>query len=112
MRTIWIGALMLGAACADAPRHGEAVAQAAPPVLAPAAQPLASQAHLETIFWHCDYVATTQGMDATPVRECAAATRELRRIKFDGSFYRLLDWWRENKQAEHGRIRTERGDPL
>ena len=109
MRAIWFGALILGAACTNAPQRGEAVAQA--PVAAPAA-PARSQAQLESIFWHCDYVATTQGMDATPVRECAVATRELRRLKFDGSFYRLLEWWRENKHAEHGRIRRERGDPL
>ena len=93
LRAAWIGALMLGAACADAPKT--------------AASP---HAELETIFWHCDYVATTKGMDATPVRECARATRELRQVKFDGSFHRMLAWWRENKPAEHERVRRSRNE--
>ena len=75
-----------------------------------APEPRGEHAELEDIFWHCDYVATTQGMDATPVRECAAATRELRRLKFDGSFNRLLAWWRENKPAEHAKRRAARNE--
>jgi len=104
MRAIWIGALMLGAACAGAPQRGEEAA-AAPPERA---EPGAAQAQLESIFWHCDYVATTRGIDATPVRECAAATRELRQVKFGGNFHRMLEWWRENKPAQHDRIRQLR----
>lgn len=109
MRTPWISALMLCAACANAPSNGasDPVPAATP---APAAQ--ASHAQLEDIFWQCDYVATTRGMDATPAAACMAATRELRRVKFDGSFHRMLEWWREHKPAEHGRIRRERNDPL
>ena len=109
MRVILVGALMLCAACTDAPQRGEAVAQEAMP--AAPATPVRSHAQLEAIFWQCDYVATTRGVDATPARECAAATRELRQAKFDGSFHRMLEWWRENKPAEHGRIRRERNDP-
>jgi hypothetical protein len=75
-----------------------------------APEPRGEHAELEDIFWHCDYVATTQGMDATPVRECAAATRELRRVKFDGSFHRLLAWWRENKSVEHDKRRAARNE--
>ena len=89
------------AACAGLPQGETGVPASSPHAL------------LEEIFWHCDYVATTQGMDATPVRECANATRELRRVKFDGSFQRMLAWWRENKPAEHRRIALERnGQPL
>ena len=90
------------AACAGAP-HGPADSPAPAATLSP-------HARLEQIFWHCDYVATTQGMDATPVRECAAATRELRRVKFEGNFQRMLSWWRENKPAEHRRIALERNE--
>ena len=94
--------MILVAACAGAP-HGKADAPGPPAAPSP-------HAELEKTFWHCDYVATTQGMDATPVRECAAATRELRRVKFGGSFYRMLEWWRENKPAEHRRIALERNE--
>ena len=105
MRAIWIGALMLGAACSGAPQRG---AQAGNPDA-----PAGPHAQLEAIFWHCDYVATTRGMDATPVRECAAATRELRQVKFDGSFNRMLEWWRANKPVEHSRIeRLRKEAPL
>ena len=102
MRTIWLGALLAGAACAGAPQHGALDTREAA---------ISPHADLETIFWHCDYVATTKGMDSTPIRECAAATRELRRLKFEGSFQRMLAWWRENKVAEHARIRQMRKDP-
>jgi hypothetical protein len=103
MRAMWVGALMLGAACTGAPRNGVPVAESV-------ASAPSQHAELEAIFWHCDYVATTQGMDATPAAQCAAATRELRRVKFDGSFQRMLAWWRENKPAEHRRIALERNE--
>ena len=93
---------MLGAGCASAPESSVAEAPRQ------AAQELAQ---LESIFWTCDYVATTRGIDATPMRECAAATRELRQLKFEGSFQRMLAWWRENKPAMHARLRAERNDP-
>ena len=102
MRAIWLGALMLGAACAGAPQRGASTPAEAVP---------SPHAELESIFWHCDYVATTRGIDATPIPECAAATRELRRVKFAGSFHRLLEWWRDNKVAEHTRIRQMRNEP-
>ena len=102
MRAIWMSALLLCAACAGAPHSGASTAAEAPP---------SPHADLETIFWHCDYVATTRGIDATPIRECAAATRELRQVKFAGSFHRLLEWWRDNKVAEHTRIRRMRREP-
>ena len=96
--------LVLIAGCAHAPPE----AAKSPPARDPIAAP--DLALLEDIFWNCDYVATTRGVDATPVRECTLATRELRRIKFDNSFYRMLEWWRENKPAEHGKRRLQRGD--
>lgn len=93
-------ALTGGIACTHAPERGAAVESADP-----AAERLVL---LEELFWTCDYVATTRGMDATPMHRCAAATRELRQEKFDGSFQRLLEWWRENKGVEHGRRHAQR----
>jgi hypothetical protein len=105
MRAILIGALVLCAGCTNAPQRGETVTRVAPAAPAVRAQ---AQDPLEALFWHCDYVATTRGMDATPVSECAAATRELRRVKFANSFNAMLAWWRENKSAEHERVRRSR----
>ena len=99
--------LAVVAGCAVAPPERVADPQPAP---APtAATP--DLAQLEDIFWTCDYVATTRGVDSTPMRECAYATRELRRAKFDNSFHRMLDWWREHKPAEHDKRRRQRNDP-
>ena len=101
--------LAIVAGCAHVPQE--------PVVQAPAPPPAASAlegidlAQLEDIFWTCDYVATTRGVDSTPMRECALATRELRRAKFDNSFHRMLDWWREHKPAEHDKRRRQRNDP-
>ena len=65
-------------------------------------------AELERVFWHCDYVATRQGIQAAPVAACRLATEELKKRKFGGSFEKLLVWWRQNKATEHGRL--ERGE--
>ena len=61
-------------------------------------------ARLESAFWACDYVATTRGIQATPIAACRHATEELKRQKFGGSFNRLVEWWRDNKAAEHRRL--------
>ena len=100
-RTLLVSvALTGGIACTHAPERGE-IAQGADA----AAERLVQ---LEELFWTCDYVATTRGMEATSMQRCAAATRDLRQEKFDGSFHRLLEWWRENKGVEHGRRRAQR----
>ena len=59
---------------------------------------------LERAFWACDYVATTQGIQATPAAVCRYVTEELKQQRFGGSFGQLLEWWRANKSAEHRRI--------
>ena len=59
---------------------------------------------LERAFWVCDYLATTQGVHGTHVAACRYATDELKRVKFGGSFRNLLQWWRENKAAEHRKL--------
>jgi hypothetical protein len=61
-------------------------------------------AALESVFWHCDYLATTEGVLATPMAACQFATSELKARKFGGSYRALAAWWQENKDAEHGRL--------
>ncbi len=59
---------------------------------------------VESAFWICDYVATTKGVHFTPVHHCAAVTEELKQKKFGGDFEQMLNWWRNNKVAEHGKL--------
>ena len=66
-------------------------------------------AALEQAFWHCDYVATTQGVLAAPMAACRFATDELKARRFGGSFRALTQWWQENKAAEHQRLRRAAG---
>jgi hypothetical protein len=61
-------------------------------------------AEVERLFWSCDYVATTRGVDSAPVDLCSAATEELKNAKFGGDILALLDWWRGNKPLEHARL--------
>ncbi|MGZ8267589.1 MAG: hypothetical protein ACXWUU_09025 [Burkholderiales bacterium] len=75
---------------------------------ADAASPLVTAADLERAFWTCDYVATTRGVHAAPVALCSAVTAALQDQKFGGDFLELLDWWRRNKIAEHGRFQSVR----
>ena len=63
-----------------------------------------SLARVERLFWLCDYVATTRGVDSAPVHVCVAATEDLKNAKFGGDFMALLDWWRGNKPEEHARL--------
>lgn len=93
------GALAL-AALAMPPAHAED----APAAPVPAQSEEASLARLEGAFWACDYVATTEGVQATPIAVCRYVTEELKQVKFGGSFARLLEWWRANKAAEHLRM--------
>ena len=66
-----------------------------------AALPLAE---IERLFWLCDYVATTRGVDAAPVEACSAATEGLKNAKFGGDFMALLAWWQQKKPEEHARL--------
>jgi hypothetical protein len=67
-------------------------------------------AELESAFWACDYVATTRGVDATPVAICGSVYDELKTLKFGGDFGELLVWWKQNKPAEHERLAREERD--
>ena len=82
-----------------------ACADDTPPVAPlPAQAEEAPLAKLEDAFWACDYVATTQGIQATPAAVCRYVTEELKQQKFSGSFGQMLEWWRANKPAAHRRI--------
>ena len=65
---------------------------------------LTGLAELEMAFWLCDYIATTRGVEATPIATCSAVYDELKTVKFSGDFGELLDWWKENKLSEHRKI--------
>jgi len=69
-------------------------------------------AELESAFWACDYVATTRGVDATPVAICGAVYDELKTLKFGGDFGELLAWWKQNKPVEHERLEREERDAI
>ena len=79
-----------------------AMAQEGPPSSAPAHEPAAAQlAEVERLFWVCDYVATTRGVDSAPVDLCSTATEAIKELKFGGDFLALLEWWRGNKPQAH-----------
>ena len=61
-------------------------------------------AHLEQAFWACDHAATTQGVDRTSATTCVEVSEELKQEKFGGDFERMLEWWRQNKVAEHRKL--------
>jgi hypothetical protein len=65
-------------------------------------EPMAARlAVLEKAFWVCDYVATTSGVGAAPVELCSTVTDALKNEKFAGDFEHLLEWWKQNKAAQH-----------
>lgn len=57
---------------------------------------------LESAFWVCDYLATTQGV--SDIGTCTAIYDALKQRKFAGDFDRLVDWWRQNKVAQHQKV--------
>jgi hypothetical protein len=102
----WIAAIAIVAAA------GEVMAQQEPDASSSqSASAFISLADVERLFWSCDYVATTRGVDSAPVDVCSAATEELKNIRFGGDFMALLEWWRGNKPAEHARLSRLIGEP-
>jgi hypothetical protein len=89
-----------------------AIAQEGPAPSAADREPAAMQlAEVERLFWLCDYVATTRGVDAAPVDLCGAATEALKIAKFGGDFMSLLEWWRGNKPEAHARLASAEAKP-
>jgi hypothetical protein len=41
---------------------------------------------------------------------CATVTQDLKDIKFEGDFDRMVVWWRENKPAEFARLERSIGN--
>jgi len=56
---------------------------------------------LETEFWVCDYAATTRGVFGSEAYLCSSNHEELKKTKFAGNFAAMLEWWQQNKAAEH-----------
>jgi hypothetical protein len=63
---------------------------------------------LEKVFWVCDYTATKEGIDSTPMELCSAVFDVVRDLKFGGDFDQLLRWWQQNKQTEHSGLAGHR----
>ena len=89
---------------------GRRAAQTPPPAVEPNFAVMTVD-DLETAFWACDYVATVQGVEATPIAICSAVYDELKAVKFAGDFGELLHWWKANKAAEHRRMASEEREP-
>ncbi len=101
----WIASFAIAAATCDV------MAQEYPAPSEAEHAPVALQlAEVERLFWSCDYVATTRGVDSAPVDVCSAATEELKNAKFGGDFMALLEWWRGNKPREHARLARLTGE--
>lgn len=88
---------------ASASACAEGASAPAPSAVAAAGQQRA--AVREKDFWLCDYVATTRGVQFTPMEYCGQVMDELKAHKFGGDYERLVQWWRDRKPAEHTKIR-------
>lgn len=71
---------------------------------------------LEKAFWICDYAQANGVIDPHEEAFCSAVTSQLKRVKFEGKFDKLLAWWQENRVMQHqeldrafaARVETER----
>lgn len=68
-----------------------------------------SASHIEKAFWVCDYVASTRGMQFVSLDLCAAITDLIKTEKFGGDYDEMVEWWREQKPAEHRKLELEEG---
>jgi hypothetical protein len=64
--------------------------------------------NVEQAFWACDYAATTRWVGADEGATCGAIYEELKKSKFGGDFHAMLEWWQNNKTAEHQALARER----
>ena len=99
----WLAAAMLAAA--------PGLAAAAPQTM-PAHRIMANGAErsaedLERAFWICDYVASTRGMQFVSLDLCAAITDFIKTEKFGGDYDEMIEWWREQKPAQHRKLELE-----
>ena len=103
-RAAIIAAVPLLALCTAGAGAYVAFADETTPV-AVTASSVQTPADLEQAFWACDYIGTTRGLQAAPVAFCSEVTAALQEQKFDGDFGRLLEWWKQNKPAQHARLK-------
>jgi hypothetical protein len=90
-------ALLLGCiASTSAQQPQPAKSMAAPEVVS------ARLTDLEDAFWVCDYLATTRGV--SDIGTCTTIYDALKERRFSGDFDKLVDWWRQNKVAQHQRV--------
>jgi hypothetical protein len=58
-----------------------------------------SMADLKASHLECDQAASTTMLDLTTASECSMISEELLKRGFDGSFRRMLEWWRSIRSA-------------
>ena len=63
-------------------------------------------AELEKVFWICDYIGTTRGIEGPHAVTCGANFEELKQKKFGGDFDALVQWWSVNKATEHAALES------
>ena len=61
---------------------------------------------LEKAFWVCDYAGTHGSVAPDYAASCIAITEELKRVKFDGDFDRLVAWWKQHKPVQHAKVKS------
>lgn len=66
-----------------------------------------SAGEIEKAFWICDYVASTRGMEFVALDLCAAITDLIKTEKFGGDYGEMVEWWRQQKPAEHRKLELE-----
>lgn len=74
--------------------HAAALAQTGMP--SPATMPIDE---LKRSYLHCDRVSSHRVMDAGSAAFCSHVSEQLRLRGFDGSFDRLIAWWRTQRHA-------------
>lgn len=76
---------------------------------ATASQPLQEMTigELEDVFWTCDLDAARYGADFGDGSICVKVTERLQREAFDGDFDSMLQWWLDNREAQHARTQAE-----
>lgn len=65
------------------------------------AMQLPSGPALEELYWDCDYAATSYALDLDTGALCTVTMEKLKAEKFDGSYPKFIEWWKQQKAAEH-----------
>lgn len=96
---IVIALSLVGAACASplAVAHPESATFAAERLSLEAT----SVADLERQFWICDHRAARTGTDLDEGAYCYLVSDALKRVRFDGDFKPMLNWWLAHRERMH-----------